>query len=77
MTQRPDRSILSVIMGAAFSILWATATAIAMSALGMWALIPIIIGVLAVAFVWATAPKSVVWLAKAPKIGAAGGPWKA
>jgi ABC-2 type transport system permease protein len=77
MTQRPDRSILSVIMGAAFSILWATATAIAMSPLGSWALIPIIIGVLAVAFVWATAPKSVVWLAKAPKIGAAGGPWKA
>jgi ABC-2 type transport system permease protein len=77
MTQRPDRSILSVIMGSAFAILWAATTAIAMSPLGFWALIPMAVGLLAVAFVWATAPKSVVWLAKAPKVGAAGGPWKA
>jgi ABC-2 type transport system permease protein len=77
MTQRPDRSILSVIMGFVFSILWAGATALAMSPLGIWALIPMSIGVLVLVFVWATAPKSVVWMAKAPKVGAAGGPWKA
>jgi ABC-2 type transport system permease protein len=77
MTQRPDRSILSVIMGYMFSIVWATAAALAMSPLGYWTLVPIGIGLLAVAFVWATAPKSVVWMAKAPKVGAAGGPWKA
>jgi ABC-2 type transport system permease protein len=77
MTQRPDRSILSVIMGFVFSIIWASATAIAMSPLGFWALIPMCIGLLVLAFVWATAPKSVVWMAKAPKVGAAGGPWKA
>jgi ABC-2 type transport system permease protein len=77
MTQRPDRSILSVIMGSGFSILWAATTGIAMSPLGFWALIPMSVGLLAVAFVWATAPKSVVWMAKAPKVGSAGGPWKA
>jgi ABC-2 type transport system permease protein len=77
MTQRPDRSILSVLMGFIFSIVWASATAIAMSPLGFWALVPMSIGLLVLAFVWATAPKSVVWLAKAPKVGAAGGPWKA
>jgi ABC-2 type transport system permease protein len=77
MTQRPDRSILSVIMGAAFSILWAGTTGLAMSPMGAWALIPMGVGLLALAFVWATAPKSVVWLAKAPKVGSAGGPWKA
>jgi ABC-2 type transport system permease protein len=77
MTQRPDRSILSIIMGSGFSILWAATTGIAMSPLGFWALIPMSVGLLAVAFVWATAPKSVVWMAKAPKVGSAGGPWKA
>jgi ABC-2 type transport system permease protein len=77
MTQRPDRSIMSVIMGGAFSIVWASATATAMADLGYWTLVPILIGVLAVTFVWATSPKSVVWMAKAPKVGAAGGPWKA
>jgi ABC-2 type transport system permease protein len=77
MTQRPDRSILSIIMGSVFSILWAASTGIAMSPLGFWALIPMSVGLLAVAFVWATAPKSVVWMAKAPKVGSAGGPWKA
>jgi ABC-2 type transport system permease protein len=77
MTQRPDRSIISIIMGMVFSIIWAGATAIAMSPLGFWALIPIAIGLLVLAFVWASAPKSVVWMAKAPKVGAAGGPWSA
>lgn len=77
MTQRPDRSILSVIMGYMFSMLWATTTGIAMSPLGFWALIPMSIGLLALVFVWTTAPKTVVWMAKAPKIGAAGGPWRA
>jgi ABC-2 type transport system permease protein len=77
MTQRPDRSIMSVILGASFSMVWASAAAVAMAGYGVWALIPAGTGAVALAFVWATAPKSVVWMAKSPKIGAAGGPWKA
>ena len=77
MTQRPDRSIFSIILGFAFSFIWAIATAMAMMGLGWLTLIPVVIGLLAMVFVWVTAPKSVVWLAKAPKVGAAGGPWKA
>jgi ABC-2 type transport system permease protein len=77
MTQRQDRSIVSIIMGMVFSLIWAVATAMAIKGLGLWTLIPISIGTAAMAFVWATAPKSVVWMARAPKVGAAGGPWKA
>jgi ABC-2 type transport system permease protein len=76
MTQRPDRSIFSVILGIVFSLLWAAATGMATSGLGWWTLIPIGVGLAAMAFVWVTAPKSVVWMAKAPKVGMAGGPWK-
>ncbi len=77
MTQRPDRSIMSIILGTLFSVVWAVATAMVIADLGVWALIPISIGVAAMVFVWANAPKSVVWQAKAPKVGEAGGPWKA
>ncbi len=77
MTQRPDRSIVSIIMGMVFSLIWAGATALVILGLGFWSLIPISMGIVAMIFVWATAPKSVVWMAKAPKVGAAGGPWKA
>lgn len=77
MTQRPDRAATSVLLGAVFSMIWASATAMAMAEMELWTLIPVVIGVLALAFVWATSPKSVAWLAKAPKVGAAGGPWKA
>jgi ABC-2 type transport system permease protein len=77
MTQRPDRSIVSIILGMVFSMIWASATAMVIAGLGLWSLIPMSVGLVAIAFVWATAPKSVVWMAKAPKVGAAGGPWKA
>jgi ABC-2 type transport system permease protein len=77
MTQRPDRSVVSIILGMIFSMIWASATAMVIAGLSLWTLIPMAIGLIAMAFVWATAPKSVVWMARAPKIGAAGGPWKA
>jgi ABC-2 type transport system permease protein len=77
MTQRPDRSIISIILGTSFSLLWATATALVIGGLGLWTLIPISIGIAALVFVWASSPKSVVWMARAPKVGAAGGPWRA
>jgi ABC-2 type transport system permease protein len=77
MTQRPDRSIMSIILGTLFSMIWATATALVVGGLGFWSLIPVFIGICAMIFVWMTAPKSVVWMARAPKVGAAGGPWKA
>jgi ABC-2 type transport system permease protein len=77
MTQRPDRSIMSIILGFMSSFIWASAAAMVIGGFGFWALIPMSIGLVAITFVWATAPKSVVWMAKAPKIGAAGGPWKA
>jgi ABC-2 type transport system permease protein len=65
MMQRPDRATSSVILGLIFAMIWALATALAA------------IGLCAMGFIWATSPKSIVWLAKAPKVGAAGGPWKA
>jgi ABC-2 type transport system permease protein len=77
MTQRPDRSVVSILLGMTFSMIWASATAMVIAGLGLWSLIPMAVGLIAIAFVWATAPKSVVWMAKAPKVGAAGGPWKA
>jgi ABC-2 type transport system permease protein len=77
MTQRPDRSIVSILLGMMFSMIWAVATAMVIAGLGFWTLIPVAVGLIAIAFVWATAPKSVVWMARAPKVGAAGGPWKA
>jgi ABC-2 type transport system permease protein len=77
MTQRPDRSIMSIILGSVFSMIWGAATSMAIGGLGLWTLIPIGIGACGMVFVWMTSPKSVVWIAKAPKVGAAGGPWKA
>jgi hypothetical protein len=77
MTQRPDRSTISVGLGALFSMIWGSATAVAMAGLGFWTLIPIAIGLGALVFVWVTSPRSVVWLAKAQPVGAPGGPWKA
>jgi ABC-2 type transport system permease protein len=77
MTQRPDRSIMSIILGTMFSMIWGAATGMVIYGLGLWSFIPISIGAAAMGFVWATAPKSVVWMAKAPKVGVAGGPWKA
>ena len=77
MTQRPDRSIVSIVMGMVFSLIWAVAAAMVIGGLGVWSLIPICVGSVAMIFVWATAPKSVVWMARAPKVGDAGGPWKA
>ena len=76
MTQRPERSIVSIIMGMVFSLIWAVATAMVIGGMGIWALIPVSIGAAAMVFVWATAPKSVVWMANAPKVGTAGGPWR-
>lgn len=77
MTQRPDRSVISIILGALFSLLWATAAAMVIGGQGFWSLIPMSIGIAALIFVWASSPKSVVWLARSPKVGAAGGPWRA
>jgi hypothetical protein len=58
MTQRPDRSIVSVLLGFLFSLNWSVATALAMWGAGLWTLIPIGLGVLALIFVAKTAPKA-------------------
>jgi ABC-2 type transport system permease protein len=74
MTQRPDRSPLSIMIGLVLCMIWGAAAGLAVYGT-WWTLLPVGLGVFVTAWAAASAPKTVIWMSQRPADVPQGGAW--
>jgi ABC-2 type transport system permease protein len=80
MTQRPDRSLVTVLFGLGLGILWACAAGLAAANIGWW-LLPAALAITISYMAWATRPRDLSSIPVsqplvAVSVGSPGGPWQ-
>jgi|GEM_PF-2435512 len=80
MTQRPDRSLVTVLFGLGLGILWACAAGLAAAKMGWW-LLPAALAITISYGAWATRPRDLSSIPVsqplvAVSVGSPGGPWQ-